>query len=220
MYSLFFATRHQPFESIKIAKVSGTHNAQIGAMSPDGQYLAYVLNTEGNESLWLRHLASESNVHISPPQHVHYNALRFKPDGSHIYYSHTLPMSGPASQEFDLYRIPVLGGTPQVLVKDIDTNLGFSPDGQRFVFARANDPEPGKFHVLIANADGSNERSIASGPMSAPIMSTSWAQASGNCFYRSEHRSAEEHFDSSFHSDQQRGVDARRKVAGSHVRER
>src|SRR4029077_2791398 len=34
VYSLFFATRHLPFESIKITKVSGTHNAQIGAMSP------------------------------------------------------------------------------------------------------------------------------------------------------------------------------------------
>jgi serine/threonine protein kinase len=175
VYSLFFATRHLPFESIKITKVSGTHNAQIGAMSPDGQYLAYVLNTDGNEALWLRHLASESNVQINPPQHVQYLALRFEPNGSHIYYSHTLPSSGPASQEFDLYRIPVLGGTPQLLVKDIDTNLGFSPDGQHFVFARANDPEPGKYHVLIANADGSNEKSIASGPMTSPIMSTSWA---------------------------------------------
>ena len=175
IYSIFFVSPHQSFERIKITKVSGTHNAQIGAMSPDGQYLAYVLNTEGNESLWLRHLASESNVQINPPQRVKYLALRFEPNGSHIYYSHTLPTSGPASQEFDLYRIPVLGGTPQLLVKDVDTNLGFSPDGQHFVFARANDPEPGKFHVLIADADGNNEKSIASGPMTAPIMSTAWA---------------------------------------------
>jgi len=175
VYSLFFANRHLPFESIRITKVSGTHNAQIGAMSPDGQYLAYVLNTEGNQSLWLRHLASESNVQINPQQHVLYLALRFSPDGSHIYYSHTLPTSGPASQEFDLYRIPVLGGTPQLLVKDIDTNPGFSPDGQHFVFARANDPEPGKYHVVVANADGGDEKSIASGPMTAPIMSTSWS---------------------------------------------
>jgi len=175
VYSLFFASRHRPFESIRVTKVSGTHNAQIGAMSPDGQYLAYVLNTEGNESLWLRHLASESNVQINPPQQVKYVALRFEPDGSHIYYSHTLPTRGPSSQEFDLYRIPVLGGTPQPIVKDIDTNLNFSPDGRHFVFARANDPDPGKYHVVIANADGGNEKSIASGSMAAPIMSTAWA---------------------------------------------
>src|SRR5580693_748070 len=102
IYSLFFFARSQPFQSIKITKISGTHNARIGAMSPDGNYLAYVLNSEGNESLWLRHLASESNVQIIPPEHVQYAALRFAPNGSHIYFSHTLLVSGPASQEYDL----------------------------------------------------------------------------------------------------------------------
>ncbi len=46
IYSLFFFARSQPFQSIKITKISGTHNAQIGAMSPDGNYLAYVLNSD------------------------------------------------------------------------------------------------------------------------------------------------------------------------------
>ena len=175
VYSLFFSVRRQPFESLKISKVSGTHNARIGAMSPDGNYLAYVLNNEGNESLWLRHLASESNVQIVPAEHVQYSALRFSPDGSHIYYSHTQLASGPASLEYDLYRIPVLGGTPQQVVKDVDTNPSFSPDGQRFVFVRANDPDPGKFHLVIANADGSNEKSVFSGPMANVIADSSWA---------------------------------------------
>jgi serine/threonine protein kinase len=175
VYSLFFSVRRQPFESLKISKVSGTHNARIGAMSPDGNYLAYVLNNEGDESLWLRHLASESNVQIVPPQHVQYSALRFSPDGGHVYYSHTQLASGPASQEYDLYRIPVLGGTPQQVVKDVDTNPSFSPDGQRFVFVRANDPDPGKFHLVIANADGNNEKSIFTGPMANVIADSSWA---------------------------------------------
>jgi serine/threonine protein kinase len=175
IYSLFFAARRQAFQSIKVMKVSGTHNAKIGAMSPDGNYLAYVLNTEGNESLWLRHLSSESNVQIIPAQHVAYSALRFSPDGSHIYYSHTLLASGQASQEYDLYRIPVLGGTPQLLVKDVDTNPSFSHDGQRFVFLRANDPEPGKYHLIVANADGSDEKSIFSAPMAHVGLDASWS---------------------------------------------
>jgi Tol biopolymer transport system component len=114
-------------------------------------------------------------VQIIPPQRVAYSALRFSPDGSHIYYSHTLLASGPASQEYDLYRIPVLGGTPQSLVKDVDTNPSFSHDGQHFVFLRANDPDPGKYHLLIANADGSDEKSIFSGPMSNVMTDAAWS---------------------------------------------
>jgi eukaryotic-like serine/threonine-protein kinase len=175
IYSLFFSARSQPFQNIKITKISGTHNAQIGAMSPDSNYLAYVLNNEGNESLWLRHLASESNVQIIPPAHVQYRAVRFSPDGSHIYCSHTQPASGPASREFDLYRIPVLGGNPQMLVKDVDTTPSFSPDGQRMVFMRANDPDPGKYHLLVVNADGSNEKSIFTGPMANIMTDSAWS---------------------------------------------
>ena len=175
IYSLLFSARTQPFQSIKITKVSGTHNASIGAMSPDGNYLAYVINNEGNESLWLRHLASESNVQIVPPEHVQYFSLRFSPDGGYIYYSHTKLASGPASRDFDLYRIPVLGGTPQLLVKDVDSTPSFSPDGQRFVFVRANDPDPGKYHLLVAGADGSNEKSIFSGPMANVAADAAWS---------------------------------------------
>ena len=175
IYSLFLLARSQPFQSIKITKISGTHNARIGAMSPDGNYLAYVLNSEGNESLWLRHLASESNVQIIPPQRVLYSAVRFSPDGSHIYYSHTQLASGPASREYDLYRIPVLGGSPQLLVKDVDSSPSFSPDGQNFVFLRANDPDPGKYNLIVANADGGNEKTIFTAPMANVMADSAWS---------------------------------------------
>jgi eukaryotic-like serine/threonine-protein kinase len=175
IYNLFFSAHHQPFQSIKITKVSGTHNARIGAMSPDGNYMAYVADSEGNESLWLRHLASESNVQIIPPEHVQYAALRFSPDGGHIYFSHTQLADGPASQEYDLYRIPVLGGTPQLLVKDVDTTPSFSPDGRRFVFVRANDPDPGKYRLVIVNANGGEEKSIFTGPMAKVASDSAWS---------------------------------------------
>jgi len=175
VYSLFFSARRLPFQNIKITKVSGTHNARVAAMSPDGNYVAYVLNNEGDESLWLRHLASDSNVQIVSPQRVEYNALRFAPDGSYIYYSHTELASGQASQEYDLYRTPVLGGTPQLLVKDIDSTPSFSPDGKRFVFLRANDPEPGKYYLLVANAEGGHETSILSAPVASAWSDPVWS---------------------------------------------
>ena len=175
IYSLFFSNRSVPFQSIKISKVSGTHGARLGAMSPDGKYLAYVLNEEGNESLWLRHMATESNVQIVKPEHVHYEAMCFSLDGSYIYFTHSELASGPESQDYDLYRTPVLGGNPQVLIKDIDSTPSFSPDGQRFVFVRANDPEPGKYFVLMANADGSGEKTIFTGSMTVPLFAPVWS---------------------------------------------
>jgi serine/threonine protein kinase/dipeptidyl aminopeptidase/acylaminoacyl peptidase len=175
IYSLFFSNRNVSFQSIKISKVSGTHNARLGAMSPDGKYLAYVLNEEGNESLWLRHMATESNVQIVKPEHVHYEAMCFSLDGSYIYFTHSELASGPESQDYDLYRTPVLGGNPQVLIKDIDSTPSFSPDGQRFVFLRANDPEPGKYFVLMANADGGGEKTIFTGSMTVPLFAPVWS---------------------------------------------
>lgn len=175
IYSLFFSRRSVPFQSIKISKVSGTHNAHLGMISPDGKYLAYVLNEEGNESLWLRHMATESNVQIVKPERVHFEAMCFSLDGSYIYFTHSEVASGPASQDYDLYRTPVLGGNPQLLLKDIDSTPSFSPDGQRFVFLRANDPEPGKYFVLIASADGSGEKTIFTGSMTVPLFAPVWS---------------------------------------------
>jgi Tol biopolymer transport system component len=120
-------------------------------------------------------MATESNVQIVKPEHVRYDAMCFSLDGSYIYFTHSEVASGPASQDYDLYRTPVLGGNPQLLIKDIDSTPSFSPDGQRFVFVRANDPEPGKYFVLIANADGSGEKTILTGSMSVPLSAPVWS---------------------------------------------
>jgi eukaryotic-like serine/threonine-protein kinase len=174
-YSLFSGPRTLPFQAMKITRVAGTRGARLASMSPDSKYVAYVVNEEGNEGLWLRHLASDSNVQIVPPAHVQYNGLRFTQDGSYLYFTHTQPASGPAAQAYDLYRVPVLGGAQQLLSKDVDSSPSFSPDGQRMVFLRANDPEPGKYNLLIANADGSDEKVVLKGPDEETIADPDWS---------------------------------------------
>jgi Tol biopolymer transport system component len=54
----------------------------------------------------------------------------------------------------------VLGGTPQVVVRNIDTDISFSPDAKRIAYLRGNSPEPGKVQFLMANADGTDESVI------------------------------------------------------------
>ena len=53
-----------------------------------------------------------------------------------------------------------------MLVRDDDSGATFSPDGKRLAFVRANNPEQGKFLVLTANADGTDEKIFATGPAS------------------------------------------------------
>jgi Tol biopolymer transport system component len=59
----------------------------------------------------------------------------------------------------------VLGGNPRIVVRDTDSDTGFSPDGKRIAYERGNDPEVGKFQLLMANADGTNEKMVAGGPI-------------------------------------------------------
>ena len=80
----------------------------------------------------------------------------------------------PRRRQFRVYRMPVLGGTPQLLVSDVDVGPTFSPDGKRMAYIRANDPEAGKYRLLSSNLDGSDEKilQIAALPMPGAL---SWS---------------------------------------------
>ena len=51
-----------------------------------------------------------------------------------------------------------------MVVRNDDSGATFSPDGKRMAFVRTNDPEPGKFSVLTANTDGTDEKIVTTGP--------------------------------------------------------
>ncbi|MFZ1929182.1 MAG: hypothetical protein WAU50_08605, partial [Candidatus Sulfotelmatobacter sp.] len=122
--------------------------------SPDGKYVLNVQNDNGLQSLWLRNVPTGSDTQIVPPAAAVYRSLIFSPDGNYVYFR----KAGIGTQsEWDLYRTPVLGGTPQLILRDLDTGIAFSPDGHRIAYARANDPEVGKYRLLTANSDGSDE---------------------------------------------------------------
>ena len=61
----------------------------------------------------------------------------------------------------DLFRAPVLGGAPQLVIRDIDSGISFSSDGKHFAFMRDNDPDVGKYQFRTANPDGSDEKMFA-----------------------------------------------------------
>ena len=171
-YSLLHRHGPVPFENFTISQLTDSGNSQFAAISPDGKYLLRVVSDAGKQSLWLRHLATNSDTQVIGPADTSFLSLAFSPDGNYIYFRKALDKG---NQAFDLYRTPVFGGTPQTVASDVDTNITFSPDGKRMAYSRFNDPEVGKFLLLVSGADGTGERIIQNGPNSARPFHVAWS---------------------------------------------
>ncbi|MGB8325212.1 MAG: protein kinase [Candidatus Acidiferrum sp.] len=149
-------------QDMEITKLTQSGKASGVAISPDGQYVVYVLRDGEKQSLMVRQVATGSDVQVLPPEVRVFYGLTFSPDGNYIYFT----ASGKDNPLFSsLYKMPVLGGSTVEVLRDIDTGPGFSPDGKRFAFLRG-DPVKAEVHLLVANVDGSGERMLVNKPAS------------------------------------------------------
>ncbi|HEX6805633.1 MAG TPA: WD40 repeat domain-containing serine/threonine protein kinase [Terriglobales bacterium] len=155
IYALLTRSAPVPFQNFTIAQITSTGKAEQAAVSPDGKYILSVQDDGGKKSLWLRNIPTASDTQVVPPAAAHYESLAFSPDGNYIYFRKAV---NAQNTEFNLYNAPVLGGFPRMIVRDIDSNTTFSPDGKRMAYLRGNDPEPGKYRILESNPDGSDEQ--------------------------------------------------------------
>jgi serine/threonine protein kinase/Tol biopolymer transport system component len=158
-YWFFGRTRPVPFQDMRISRVTSSGNSLAAAMSGDGRYAVRLRReANGSTSLWIRHLATNSNVQILPPSDQFLSGLTFGPDGNYVYF-----LSRPANGlTDDLYRIPVLGGPIVMITHGVDSQPSFSAALKRFCFLRGKPGGKGQW-LLSAKMDGSDERVIYSG---------------------------------------------------------
>ena len=77
----------RPFASVSLNRLTTTGAAGRAAISDDGRYVAYVVTEGGKSGLWLRQVATTSNVAIVPAADVRFHGVTFSPDGNYVYYS-------------------------------------------------------------------------------------------------------------------------------------
>jgi eukaryotic-like serine/threonine-protein kinase len=173
-YALLNRSRPAPFQRITESKVTEGGNSAMVAISPDGKYILNLVGENGLFSLWLRNVPTNSNTEVGPPADTYYNGLRFSPDGNYFYFVRSDP--GNPELKF-LYRAPLLGGTPQKLASDVDSNISLSPDGKVFAFIRYDNPEPGRYRLIVRPADSAegDETVLASGPNSQAMYAPAWS---------------------------------------------
>src|SRR5260370_39695768 len=71
------------------------------------------------------------------------------------------------------------------MVRGIDSDVTFSPEGRRIAFARADVPEAGKYRLVTANLGGGDERvlQIAAPASDAPSF-VAWSPKNDKLAYR------------------------------------
>jgi Tol biopolymer transport system component/predicted Ser/Thr protein kinase len=171
-YRLLNRTHGLNLQNMQIAKLTESGKATLVAIAPDGRYVVYVLRDGEQQSLWMRHVATKSDVQVLPPDVVDFKGVTFSPDGNFIYYVR----SDKTTQNFSyLYQMPVLGGNPRQLIRDIDAPVGFSPDGTQIVFMRGL-ADALALELRVASADGSRERLLTRLPIYPVYMwGASWS---------------------------------------------
>ncbi len=178
IFALLTRKTEIPFRNFTITQITNNGKSQAAAISPDGKYIVSLVVDGGKSSIWLRHVATNSDTQIIAPEDAFYWwDFVFSPDGNYFYFRKTRTAAHDVA---DLYRAPALGGTPELVGRDIDTNIAFSPDGKHIVYERFNDPEINKYQLLEAEADGSGERKIAGGPITDGDNTVAWSPDGAN----------------------------------------
>jgi Tol biopolymer transport system component/DNA-binding winged helix-turn-helix (wHTH) protein len=166
------------FESAgwKMSRLTTVGNCYDAIISPNGEFVAYVQDAGGTQSLWLRQIATGSDSRLIAPGEHRYWGLTFSPGGEYIYYVASRP-GGPgagARQDAALYRIALIGGPGIKLKEKLDSPVSFSPDGRLYAFVR-EDSSLHESTLMVASVDGDAERKLATSQLPDYFDFPSWS---------------------------------------------
>jgi Tol biopolymer transport system component/predicted Ser/Thr protein kinase len=174
----YLGSQPVPFQKIDITQLTTAGKANLVAISPDGRYVAYVsgprldmVEDDSKESLWVSQVDG-GEVEIVPPFEIRYQGITFSADGDSVYYVET--DNGDPDHVGVLYKIPLLGGASQRLLAHVDSAVTLSPGGTQMAFVR-NSPAKKESSLLVANKDGSGERTVAIRKFPDSFQSPAWS---------------------------------------------
>ncbi len=122
-------------------------SANSPVFSPDGKYLAFS-KFDNKYNLVVRRVDSvNSKIIIASSDEWYHESIKFSPDGNYLYY-----VSGYDAKKS--YKIPVIGGTPEILNFDLNKAV-FSPDGGLIASANVADNE-----LIIRETASGNEKQV------------------------------------------------------------
>jgi eukaryotic-like serine/threonine-protein kinase len=160
------------FQQIILSKLTTSGKASLPAISPDGKFVAYVVEEGDLQSLWIRQVVANSATQVVAPSEIVFKGLTFAVDNNFIYY--LARRRGETSNK--LLQVPLLGGAAREIMAEVDSPVTFSPNGQYFAFVR-NYPVQRETALIVAGLNGSEERKLATRkqPEALSLLGPSWS---------------------------------------------
>lgn len=137
--------------------LSYSNNIFGARISPDGKYITYIVQNQGKQTIWLRELATITNLQLLPYSDERYSNLMFSSKSDFIYF--VRKPTGGSQDESALFRISIFGGIPTKLITGTQGWFSLSPLDDKIAFTR-NEPQ-GRSLLVISDADGKNQKTLA-----------------------------------------------------------
>ena len=157
----------------EITQLTTSGNAVTPAISPDGKYVAYVQQEGNGSSLWIRQIATSSNVrvvasqrpafrlivaHGDAPTEASWISFDSRPDQGRRSCRSSGACRFSAGRQGDSWRTSA-------------SPIGWSPDGRQMAFIRV-DAAAGSVALVIADAEGGRARVLSTRRFPALFVST------------------------------------------------
>ena len=175
--SWYFGNRHsvraEPIRASepRIESFSTTGQVYHALISPDGKRVAYVSSINEQTGLWLRDLATSINTQLLPPSGEPYFGLRFSNAGDYLYFVRGRGYPNSAA----IYRVPLSGGIPKLLIEKVQGWISLSPDDRRIAFVRTTGDSDHPYSLMIADIADGSEKSLVTVTRPNRISALDWS---------------------------------------------
>ncbi len=144
-----FYPRPQAFLTFSTGQVTSSGDVRAISLSPDGKTIAQVRSSGKDQALWVRNLTLGKDIQILPATPLSYGTITFSRDGNEIYFVR----KEEGSDSDNLYRVPVFGGDPGLVRRNVEKVVAISPDESQIAWIKSANNTDAVHVVTLGNSD-------------------------------------------------------------------
>lgn len=140
----------QPIEKVKFSQLTNTGNISNAALSPDGNFLAFVRA----DKVFLKDLASNREIPLEIPNVRRFSFLQFSADGNFLYFRDNTARYALAK----ILKTSRFGGEASVIAENSFGGFSLSPDNKFLAYFRNEKSDVNR--LIVKNLETKEEKPL------------------------------------------------------------